>query len=100
MHGAQNDEEKDFFYEQVGPKNDLLGTICEVVMSEMYENSSIGDIENEEGSFSSNSNDDSDSSIMQKLNTKLKLNSHYRDNPKTEKLMSKQPIGPVKSKTA
>jgi hypothetical protein len=61
-----DEEEKDFVYELPGPKADLLGTICEIVMSEMYENSSVGDIESGAGSFSSDNS--SGSSIMNELN--------------------------------
>ena len=79
-----DEEEKDFVFESGGPKkNDLLGTICEVVMSEMYENSSVGDIESHEGSFSS-SGGSSGSSIMNTLNHKLKIATHQRDSPKIE----------------
>jgi hypothetical protein len=78
-----DEEEKDFVFESGGPKNDLLGTICEVVMSEMYENSSVGDIESHEGSFSS-SGGSSGSSIMNTLNKKLKIATHQRDSPKIE----------------
>lgn len=79
-----DEEEKDFVFESGGPKNDLLGTICEVVMSEMYENSSVGDIESQEGSFSSSSGGSSGSSIMNKLNHKLQISSHAQVNQYVE----------------
>ena len=93
-----DDEDKD--YNNNG-QSDLLGTICEVVMSEMYDHSSIGDIENESDSISQSSNeDDSDGSLMNKLNKVLaiKNNSHISKGPGS--IISKKLTTGTKNKVA
>jgi hypothetical protein len=63
---------EDVHDEEVEKKKMLLNTINEVVMSEMYDNSSISDIDSEDGSFSSSSDSED---IMNKLNSKLQQKS-------------------------